>query len=213
MHGEGREREGDLQMAQPIDCWITLGSTYTYLTVMRLPEVTQLEGVTLRYRPFDLRRLFKEMDFFPFPPDAPKTRYMWQDLRRRAGKHGISIRLPAPYPATDSSLANRVAIVGLRNGWGDAFIQASYRRWFQQGQEPGSDPNVSESLREIGQDPRRVVSLANGDEVEREFSSETDLAKSLGVFGSPTFVVGDQLFWGDDRLEDAVSWAREGRVR
>jgi 2-hydroxychromene-2-carboxylate isomerase len=199
-------------MAQPIDCWITLGSTYTYLTVMRLPQAMQLAGATIRFRPFDLKRLFKEMDFFPFPPDAPKTRYMWQDLRRRAEKYNIPIQLPVPYPATNSGLANRVAIVGLQEGWGEDFIKASYRHWFQQGQEPGSDPNLSESLREIGQDPQRVLSLADRDEIAREFSSETDVARSLGVFGSPTFVVGDQLFWGDDRLEDAISWARHGRV-
>jgi len=200
-------------MAQPsIDCWITLGSTYTYLTVMRLPEITQSTGITIRFRPMDLRLLFKEMGYFPFPLDAPKTAYMWQDLRRRAGKYDIPISLPVPYPAATPNVANRVAILGLREGWGEEFIRASYRHWFQQGQEPGSDPNLSESLREIGQDPQRVMSLAEGEEIEREFSSETDVARSLGVFGSPTFVVGDQLFWGDDRLEDAISWAREGRV-
>lgn len=201
-----------MQMAQPIDCWITLGSTYTYLTVMRLPEVTQPAGVTMRYRPFDLRRLFKERDYFPFPPESPKTLYMWQDLRRRADMYGIPIQLPVPYPAKDTGPANRVAIIGLQEGWGEEFIGASYRHWFQQGQEPGSDPNLSESLREIGQDPQRVLSLAASDETEQKYSSETDVARSLGVFGSPTLAVGDQLFWGDDRLEDAVSWAREGRV-
>lgn len=200
-------------MAQPsIDCWITLGSTYSYLTVMRMPEVAERAGVSVRYRPFHLGLLFKEMGYFPFPPESPKTAYMWQDLGRRAEKYGIPIRLPAPYPAKQPFVANRVAILGLREGWGEEFIRASYRHWFQQGQEPGSDPNLSESLREIGQDPQRVMSLADGDEIERALLAETDEARSLGVFGSPTFVVGDQLFWGDDRLDDAISWAREGRV-
>ncbi len=126
--------------------------------------------------------------------------------------YGIPARLPAPYPAKQPFVANKVAIVGLREGWGEGFIYTSYRRWFQEGQEPGSDPNLSESLQEIGQDPQRVVALANSEEVESAFMAETDAARSLGIFGSPTFVVGDQLFWGDDRLDDAISWANHGQV-
>jgi 2-hydroxychromene-2-carboxylate isomerase len=56
------------------------------------------------------------------------------------------------------------------------------------------------------------MTLANGEEIERVLLAETDAARAVGVFGSPTFVVGDQLFWGDDRLDDAVSWSQRGRV-
>jgi len=196
-----------------IDCWITLGSTYSYLTVMRLPEVQKRSGVKVRFRPFHLGLLFKEMGYFPFPPNSPKTAYMWQDLQRRADMYGIPVRLPAPYPAKQPFVANRIAIFGLREGWGEAFIDASYRHWFQMGQEPGSDPNLSESLREVGQDPQRVIAAANGEEIEQALLAETDTARSLGVFGSPTFVVDGQRFWGDDRLDDAISWAQHGRVQ
>ena len=202
------DEEFGMSQALSIDCWITLGSTYSYLTVMRLPEVQRRSEISIRFRPFHLGHLFKEMGYFPFPPGSPKTRYMWQDLGRRAALYGIPAQLPAPYPAKQPFVANRVAILGLREGWGDEFIRVSYRRWFLEGQEPGSDPNLSESLREIGQDPERVVTLANGEEIERVLMSETEAARSLGVFGSPTFVVGDQLFWGDDRLDDAISWAQ-----
>jgi 2-hydroxychromene-2-carboxylate isomerase len=198
--------------ASPIDCWITLGSTYSYLTVMRLPGIQQKSAVKVRYRPFHLGKLFQEMGSFPFPPNSPKTAYMWQDLGRRATMYRIPARLPAPYPAKQPFVANRVAILGLREGWGEDFIRVSYRRWFQEGQEPGSDPNLSEGLQEIGQDPQRVIAVANGDEIEGVFMAETDTARSLGIFGSPTFVVGDQLFWGDDRLDDAISWAKHERV-
>jgi 2-hydroxychromene-2-carboxylate isomerase len=201
-----------MAQASSIDCFITLGSTYSYLTVMRLPEIQQRSGVQVRFRPFHLGKLFQEMGSFPFPPNSPKTAYMWQDLGRRAALYGIPARLPAPYPAKQPFVANKVAIVGLREGWGEGFIYASYRRWFQEGQEPGSDPNLSESLQEIGQDPQRVVALANSEEVESAFMAETDAARALGIFSSPTFVVGDQLFWGDDRLDDAISWANHGQV-
>ncbi len=190
-----------------------MGSTYSYLTVMRLPDLQRSSGVSIRFRPFHLGKLFQEMGYFPFPPNSPKTAYMWQDLGRRAKMYGIPAQLPAPYPAKQPFVANRVAILGLREGWGEDFIRVSYRRWFQQGQEPGVDPNLSESLQEIGQDPQRVMALANGEEIERVLLAETDTARSLGIFGSPTFVVGDQLFWGDDRLEDAISWSQHGRVQ
>lgn len=85
--------------------------------------------------------------------------------------------------------------------------------WFGLGQESGSEPNVSESLREVGQDPQRVLALAQSDEVARAGEAETAAARGLGIFGSPTFVVGGEVFWGDDRLEDAISWLEHGEVR
>ena len=86
-------------------------------------------------------------------------------------------------------------------------------RWFQKGQESGSEPNVSESLRECSQDPGRVLDLAGGEQGERCLEDETAEARKLGIFGSPTFVVAGELFWGDDRLEDAISWRKCGRVQ
>ena len=84
------------------------------------------------------------------------------------------------------------------------------KRW--SGKQTGSEPNVSDSLREIGQDPRRVLSLANQAEIDGALMAETNIAKAAGIFGSPTFCVGTQLFWGDDRLEDAVRWAKYGTL-
>jgi len=197
-------------MTNEIDCWITLGSTYSYLTVMRMPDVTKSSGLGVRFRPFHLLQIFKEMNYFPFPPEAPKTRYMWQDVARRADLYGIPLKLPAIYPASQSIVANRIALLGLREGWGYDFMRAAYRNWFVQGKEMGSEPNVNDSLHEIGQDPRRVIPLANGPQIDGALMAETSAAKAAGIFGSPTFVVGDQLFWGDDRFEDAVRWAKYG---
>jgi len=195
-----------------IDCWVTLGSTYSYLTVMRLPQIEADANLLIRFRPFNLGAIFKELGYFPFPPNSPKTAYMWQDLRRRAEMYGIPVNLPLPYPAKNSALANAVALLGMQEGWGRDFISRSYLEWFQNGLEPGGDPNLTESLRSVGQSPERVVAFAAGDLGQSSLQQETDEARALGVFGSPTFVVGDQLFWGDDRLEDAVHWALLGRV-
>jgi DSBA-like thioredoxin domain-containing protein len=105
-----------------------------------------------------------------------------------------------------------VAIVGMRKGWGSDYVRAAYRRWFQLGQETGSEPNVSESLRDVGQDPARVLALANSEDTKAALNAETNAVGELGIFGSPTFTVDRELFWGDDRLEDAISWCRFGRI-
>ena len=148
------------------------------------------------------------MKHIPFADKPAKTRYMWRDIERRAQMYGLPAKLPAPYPAKQSIKANLAALVGMGEGWGRDFVRAAYRRWMQDGQETGSEPNLSGSLREIGQDPARVLALADLPETNARLMAETEAAKALGIFGSPTFAVGGEIFWGDDRLEDAVRWCR-----
>jgi|HubBroStandDraft_1064217.scaffolds.fasta_scaffold24485_3 2-hydroxychromene-2-carboxylate isomerase len=197
----------------PIDFWFTMGSTYSYLSVMRLADVERASGIAFRWRPFHLLLILQEMKHIPFADKPAKSRYMWRDIERRAAMHGLPAKLPAPYPAKQSVTANLVAIVGMREGWGPDFVRAAYRRWFQAGEETGSEPNLSSSLRDIGQDPARVRALASSAAANEAMLAETDVARALGIFGSPTFTVGDELFWGDDRLEDAIGWYRDGEVR
>jgi 2-hydroxychromene-2-carboxylate isomerase len=201
-------------MAMPrIDFWFTMGSTYSYLSVLRLADVVRSTGMPFRWRPFHLLIILQEMKHIPFADKPAKSAYMWRDVERRAAMYDIPVKLPTPYPAKRSVVANLVALVGMREGWGEDFVRAAYRRWFQNGQETGCEPNVSESLREIGQDPGRVLALANSDDTNAALTAETDIARELGIFGSPTFTVDRELFWGDDRLDDAISWCRFGRVR
>jgi 2-hydroxychromene-2-carboxylate isomerase len=201
-------------MAQSqIDFWFTMGSTYSFLSAMRLKDVEGSSGVSFRWRPFHLLVILQEMKHVPFADKPAKSAYMWRDIERRAAMYGLEARLPAPYPAKQSIVANLVATLGMHEGWGSDFVRAAYRRWFLLGQETGSEPNVSESLREIGQDPERVLKLAGGKSVEAMLTAETDAARALGIFGSPTFSVGSELFWGDDRLGDAIDWCKLGRVQ
>jgi 2-hydroxychromene-2-carboxylate isomerase len=199
--------------AAKIDFWFTMGSTYSFLSVMRLEELERSTGITFRWRPFHLLVILQEMKHVPFADKPTKLAYMWRDVERRAAMYGIPAQLPAPYPARQSVVANLVATVGMREGWGADFVRAAYRRWFQLGQETGDEPNLSESLRDIGQDPSRVLALARSEDAKVALSAETDVARELGIFGSPTFTVDRQLFWGDDRLEDAISWCRSGRLQ
>lgn len=195
-----------------IDFWFSVGSTYTYLSVMRLAEVERASGITFRWRPFSVRQIMVEMDNIPFRTKPLKMAYMWRDIERRAGMYGLSVRLPAPYPLAEWDVANRVAAVGAAEGWVAAYARATFRRWFQDGLEPGSEPNLSDSLHEIGQDPDRVVTRAAGAEIGTVYERATAEARALGIFGSPTFVVDGELFWGDDRLDDAIAWHRRGTL-
>jgi 2-hydroxychromene-2-carboxylate isomerase len=126
--------------------------------------------------------------------------------------YGFAFEGEAPYPLENFDLANRVAIIGAQEGWCADYVRATYRRWFVEKQECGAEPNLSDSLREIGEDPRRVLALAGSGEVIRAYELATNEARTLGIFGAPTFTTRGEVFWGDDRLEDAVIWHERGTL-
>lgn len=191
-----------------IDFWFSIGSTYSYLTVMRLSDVGRASGVDIHWRPFNVRHVMIEQNNIPFKDKPVKTAYMWRDIERRAERYGLSPKIPAPYPLPGLVLANLVATVGREEGWLDKYVVATYRRWFEKGEPAGEEPNISASLGEIGCDPQRVLAAAQSERITSALASATEEAMKLGVFGSPTFVVDGEVFWGDDRLEDALAWAK-----
>ena len=196
-----------------IEFWFSVGSTYTYLTVSRLSQIEAASGVRFRWRPFSVLSIMQQMNNIPFSTKPAKAAYMWRDIERRASFHGLSIGLPVPFPLRDFDLANCVAIVGKMEGWCPDYVRATYRRWFVDGREAGSEPNLSESLGEIGQDPSRVIPLARSDAIGSAYDAATDEARRLNIFGVPTFVTRGEIFWGDDRLEDAVAWHAKGGIK
>jgi len=191
-----------------IDFWFSIGSTYSYLTVMRLSDVGRASGVDIHWRPFNVRHVMIEQNNIPFKDKPVKTAYMWRDIERRAERYGLSPKIPAPYPLPGLVLANLVATVGREEGWLEKYVVATYRRWFEKGEPAGEEPNISASLGEIGCDPQRVLAAAQSERITSALASATEEAMELGVFGSPTFVVDGEVFWGDDRLEDALAWAK-----
>lgn len=197
---------------QRVDFWISIGSTYAYLTVARIDAAAASAGVTVRWRPFDTRTVMQRHGNSPRGWAPIKLDYMWRDVGRRAAALGLTPRLPAPYPLSDLARANRVAVVGMRAGWGPAYIRETYRRWFDEGAPAGEEPNLSESLAAIGADPAAVLDEADAAAAAAALADETEAAMRARVFGVPSFVVGDELFWGDDRLEEALDWARGGPV-
>ena len=191
-----------------IEFWFSIGSTYTYLSVTRLGEVSHKTGASFSWKPFSVRKIMREMDNIPFPPNKQtKVEYMWRDIERRARGYGFVANVPAPYPLQEFDLANRIAVLAMKEGWCEDYVRETYRLWFVDGHEAGSDVNLTQTLSEVGQDKLRVLELACSSDVEATYLNQTENAKQAGIFGSPSFIVDGELFWGDDRLEDAINWA------
>ncbi|HZP78977.1 MAG TPA: DsbA family protein [Pseudolabrys sp.] len=194
-----------------IDLWFSVGSIYTYLTVMRIAEVEAKAGVRFRWRPFSIRTIMIEMDNRPMGKPA-KLAYMWRDTQRRAQMYGHPFALTPPYPLPNFDLANSIAVVGAEEGWCADYLRAAYKCWFGAHDPAGSDRNNAESLAEIGQDAARVLQRAASPEIAAAYKTATDEARALGIFGVPSFVTRGEVFWGDDRLEDAVAWHSTGAL-
>ena len=193
-----------------IDFYFAIGSTYTYLTVTRILEVEKKHEVKFNWKPFSVRAIMKEMNNVPFPKEkVNKVNYMWRDIERRAEGYGFFAKTPVPYPLTEFDLANKLAILGLKEGWGVDYVQITYKRWFQEGKEPATEPNISEICTELKLDKEKVILKANSEEIKKEYLANTDSARNNKVFGSPSFIVNNEIFWGDDRMEDSIIWSKK----
>ena len=195
---------------QNIDFYFSIGSTYTYLSVTRILDVEKKHGVKFNWKPFSVRIIMKEMNNIPFPKDKKnKVDYMWRDIERRAEGYGFFAKTPVPYPLTQFDLANKLAILGLKEGWGIDYVRLTYKRWFQEGKEPATEPNISEICSELKIDKDKVIEKANSEEIENLYLKNTDSARENKIFGSPSFIVNSEIFWGDDRMEDAITWSKK----
>ena len=193
-----------------IDFYFSIGSTYTYLSVTRILDVEKKHQVKFNWKPFSVRAIMKEMNNIPFPKEKMnKVNYMWRDIERRAEGYGFFAKTPVPYPLTEFDLANKLAILGLKEGWGIDYVRLTYKRWFQEGKEPATEPNISEICKELKIDKEKVISNANLGEIESQYLKNTESARANKVFGSPSFIVNSEIFWGDDRMEDAITWSRK----
>ena len=193
-----------------IDFYFSIGSTYTYLSVTRILDVEKKHGVKFNWKPFSVRAIMKEMNNIPYPKDKKnKVDYMWRDIESRAERYGFFAKTPVPYPLSEFDLANKLAILGLKEGWGVDYVRTTYKRWFQDGKEPATEPNISEICSELKIDKDKVITNAKSEEIEKEYLSNTENARRNKIFGSPSFVVNNEIFWGDDRIEDAISWSKK----
>ena len=193
-----------------IDFWFSIGSTYTYLSVNRIDAISKNENITFNWKPFSVRKIMMEMDNIPFTPPSKKIKsdYMWRDIARRAQFYGFRPKIPAPYPLTQFDLANKIAILGMNEGWGIDYVKITYKRWFEEGKEPATEPNLSEIMQEMKLNKDEVLRKVEDSDIEATYQKNTNTAFKSGVFGSPTFIYDGEVFWGDDRLEDCIKWLK-----
>jgi 2-hydroxychromene-2-carboxylate isomerase len=173
---------------------------------MRIEAVADAAGVAVQWRPFSVRTIMREQNNLPFTNKPIKTRYMWRDIKRRAARYGISFATPPHYPNDGEPIANQLAIIAADEGWCPAYVKAVYRNWFLDDKDPGDLQNLRSILQELGKDAAALLQRAASPELQDRYAAQTDIARHAGIFGSPSFLVGDELFWGDDRLEDALGW-------
>jgi len=192
-----------------LDFYFFTGSTHTYLTVNRIDRLAADAGVSVRWRPYNLRAILLETNVVPFPPGSAKRRYMWRDIERRAASLGISYTREPRHPVDPSLISLRVAMVAAQEGWCPEFTKAYYRAWFLDDRPAGLDDNMPGLLASLGRNPAEVLAKANEESFKAILDESADEARRIGLFGSPHFVVRGEVFWGDDRLEDALAWAAQ----
>ena len=197
-----------------IDFWYELASSYSYPAAMRIGSAAEAAGVEVRWRPFLLGAIFKMQGLggdSPFNRQPAKGRYMWRDLERICAALDLPFRRPEPFPQR-SLTAMRVALIGHDEGWGEAFAKAVYRAEFAEGRDIGERATLAAILEALGHDPDAVFARAEAAANKARLRAETEEAQRLGIFGAPSFVTADgELFWGNDRLEPALDWAKSAR--
>lgn len=190
-----------------IELWFEFASTYSYPAVMRAERLAETTGIPLVWRPFLLGPIFQAQGWSnsPFNIYPAKGRYMWRDLERICEAQGLLFRRPSVFPRP-SLLAARVACQHAEAPWLAAFVREVYEANFVRDEPIGESSCVSALLERVGQAPGPILEAAQAPAAKELLRQQTERATRLGIFGAPTFVVGDELFWGHDRMDSAFEW-------
>ena len=196
-------------MSRPVvEFWFEFASTYSYLSVMRIERAAEAAGVDIEWKPFLLGPVFLALGWndSPFNIYPPKGRYMWRDMARLARKYEIPFRLPSQFPR-NGLLAARVACLGQDEAWIGRFARAVMQANFGEDRDIGERAVIADLLTRLDLPAEALLAAATTDTAKAALRRQTEEATTRGLFGAPSFVVGDELFWGNDRLEDALAWA------
>jgi len=194
-----------------IEFWFEFASTYSYPAALRVEAMAQAAGLELAWRPFLLGPIFKTQgwDDSPFNLYPAKGRYMWRDLERICAAQGIPFRRPSQFPR-NGLLAARLACQYSDEPWLPEFVRRVYIANFAEDRNIADPSVIGAIVRELG-GPQDSLEGAGSNEAKSKLRAHTERALALGIFGAPSCVVGTELFWGNDRLEAAVAWARRSR--
>ena len=200
--------------AQKLEFWYDFASTYSYLSVMRIERSATDAGVEVVWKPFLLGPIFAAQGWntSPFNLYQAKGRYMFRDMQRLALARGLDFEIPTDFPQ-NSLAAARMALVAAEDGWIAAFTRAVYLAQFAEGLDIGKPATLVTVLGglpvTLGLDPAKIAARSSGNDIKARLKLQTADAVRLGLFGAPSFRTSDgELFWGDDRLDQALTWAR-----
>jgi 2-hydroxychromene-2-carboxylate isomerase len=187
--------------------WFEFASTYAYVAASRIERVAGAAGVTVDWKPFLLGPIFRGQGWSdsPFNVYPVKGRYMWRDMERLCAAEGLPLKRPSQFPR-NGLLAARVATLEKAAPWRAEFARRVYAANFADDQDIGDPVVVGGVLGSLGLPAAEILESAHGGENKERLRLQTEEAVRLGIFGAPSFVVGAELFWGNDRLEQAVAW-------
>jgi 2-hydroxychromene-2-carboxylate isomerase len=191
-----------------VQFWFEFASTYSYPAGIRIESAAAARGIDLEWRPFLLGPIFAAQGWgdSPFNIYPAKGRYMWRDLERLCARLGLPLRRPSGFPRS-GLLAARVALAGAAEPWLPDFVRAVYYANFAEDRDIAERAVIAELLDALDLPAAVLLARADSELVKAGLRAQTEQAQRLGIFGAPSFVVGDELFWGGDRLEDALDWA------
>lgn len=195
--------------------WFEFASTYSYPAVMRIDKVAAAKGVTVEWKPFLLGPLFdaqQGMKDSPFNVVPVKGSYMWRDLERTCEKYNLPFKRPGRFPQ-NGLMAARITL-SLKQEDRANFVKAVFQASFVHDRDISDLQILHAAARRAGLDPLEVLSAMTSEPIKNKLREETAHAADLGIFGAPSFVTEDgEMFWGNDRLEDALDWAVRGTLR
>ncbi len=184
-----------------VDFYWDLGSTNSYFALHLIKLVAERHGATIAPHPFNLGYVFRKHNYVLMDEPKAKIANRITDLHRWARRHDLPFRMPTRFPIKTSP-ALRGALAMRRFGKEWAFMEAIFAAYWER-----DDASVAELsglgpvAAALGVDVERFLGLAESEEVRQELIDETDAGLARGVFGAPSFVVGEEIFWGKDRMD------------
>jgi 2-hydroxychromene-2-carboxylate isomerase len=189
--------------------WYEFASPYSYLSAMRIADAAERAMIEVEWRPFLLGVIFKAQgwDTSPFAAIPARGRYLRQDLGRISAARGLTFTMPEVFPA-NALKAARLAIAAKSEDRICEFSRAVFTAAFSKGRDISDNAVLDDCIAEAGLDGAQLRARAGDPSVKDELRGNTEEAQRLGIFGAPSFTTRDEaLFWGDDRLEQALAWA------
>jgi 2-hydroxychromene-2-carboxylate isomerase len=189
-----------------VEFWYEFASTYSYPAAARIERLANAAGVEVAWRAFLLGPIFQRQGWndSPFNIYPVKGRYMWRDLERICAREGLPFARPSRFPR-NGLMAARIAAAA--DPWCAEFTRRVYHANFAEDREISEPTVLAAILDAIGEPSADVLAHAQSDEAKQRLRAQTDEAAVIGIFGAPSFVVDGELFWGNDRLEQAIELA------